>query len=58
MSKKKDLLDIAKEMRNNLDKLPQNAMIQPLVHYDLSSLLTLLVAWFEADLAECCKEES
>lgn len=54
MSKKKELLEIAKEMRDNLENLPQDAMLTPPTHYDLSSLFILLVAWFEED----CKEES
>jgi hypothetical protein len=58
MSKKKELLEIAKEMLDKLNQIEreqgQSAMCQPLLNYDLSSLLMLLVAWFEAD----CKEES
>ena len=58
MNRKKELLKIAKEMLSRLDQLEkeqgQAAMSQVLMNYDLSTLLTLLVAWFEAD----CKDES
>ncbi len=58
MSKKKDLLIIAKDMLEKINDLEkqqgQAAMCQPLMNYDLSSLLMLLVAWFEED----CKDES
>jgi len=54
MNKKKELLAIAKEMRDNIENLPQDAMLTPPTHYDLSSLLILLVAWFEED----CKDKS
>ncbi len=58
MTRKKELLTIAKDMLGRLDQLEreqgQAGMSQVLMNYDLSSLLTLLVAWFEAD----CKDES
>jgi hypothetical protein len=50
MNKKKELLDILKEMYANIDKMPPDGMMSSVNHYDLSSLLLLLVAWFEADL--------
>jgi hypothetical protein len=54
MSKKKELLEIAKEMRDHWEDLPQDGKIVPLLGYDLISVLHLLVAWFEED----CKDES
>jgi hypothetical protein len=58
MKTKKELLEIAKEMLARLEQIEkdqgQAGMCQVLMNYDLSTLLSLLVAWFEAD----CKEES
>lgn len=58
MRTKKELLAISKEMLARLDQIEkeqgQAGMCQVLMNYDLSAVLSLLVAWFETD----CKEES
>ena len=46
---KKDLLDMLKEMNNNIEKLPPHALITSISHYDFSALLILLTALFEAE---------
>jgi len=53
MSKKAQLLEILDEMIKTYEELPQNAMIQPVTHYDHTSLLLLLRELFKAsDIAE------
>jgi hypothetical protein len=53
MKTKKELLDIARDMLSRLEQIEkeqgQAGMCQVLMNYDLSTLLSLLVAWFEAD---------
>jgi hypothetical protein len=51
---KSELLEMLNNMAKNIEDLPSSAMIQPVTHYDLLSLLLLLQALFEAD----CKDLS
>ena len=46
---KKELIDMLKEMNNNIEKLPPHAQVMPTNHYDFSALLILLTALFEAE---------
>jgi len=39
---KEELKQIIEEMIKNYEKLPQHAMLQPVTHYDVSSLLFIL----------------
>lgn len=52
MSKKAQLLEILDEMIKTYEELPQNAMIQPVTHYDHTSLLLLLRELFKASDTE------
>ena len=46
---KKELIEMLDEMNNNIEKLPSHAMMTPITHYELSSLLILLSALFKSD---------
>lgn len=46
---KKELLDMLDEMVKNIEALPQNAMSQPITHYDFASALLLLSSILRAD---------
>lgn len=46
---KKELLKKIEMMRDQIIDLPQHAMLMPLTHYDLLSLLSVLVELLEAD---------
>lgn len=50
MTKKKEYLALFKEMYDNIDKLPTEGKMSSVNHYDLMSLLLLLIAWAEEDL--------
>lgn len=53
MSKKEDLLNILEEMIKTYENLPQSAMMQPITHYDHTSLLLLMLELFKAsDISE------
>ncbi len=52
MSKKKEYLELFKEMYDNIDKLPVEGKMSAVNHYDLMSLLLLLIAWSEEDLKD------
>jgi hypothetical protein len=52
MSKKKEYLDLFKEMYANIDKLPPDGKMSAVNHYDLLSLLLLIIAWSEEDLKD------
>jgi len=47
--KRDKLIDMLDEMRKSYEGLPKDAMLQPINHYDMSSLLILLVALVRAD---------
>jgi len=47
---KKELIEMLDEMQKNIEKLPPNAWMQPITHYDFSSLIILLSALFKSDL--------
>lgn len=49
---KKELIDMLAEMSRRIEELPAEAMVTPINHYDLSSLLILLLAIFKADCAD------
>ncbi len=53
MTSKKEHLNIIEEMIKTYDNLPQNAMIQPVNHYDFCSLLILIASFLRED----CKED-
>jgi len=56
MSKKEKLMEILDEMIKTYENLPQNAMMQPVTHYDHTSLLLLLRELFKvSDIAESCE---
>jgi len=46
---KKEQLIMLDEMIKNIEKLPENAMITPINHYDFCSLLILLSSILRAD---------
>ena len=46
---KKELIVLLEEMVKSYEGLPQNAMISPITHYDLLSVLMLLSALFKAE---------
>jgi hypothetical protein len=46
---KKELLDMLKEMINNIERLPKNAMTTPITHSDFASALMLLLAILTED---------
>jgi len=46
---KKELLDMLEEMIKNIERLPSNAMAQPVNHYDLVSALLLLSSIFKTE---------
>lgn len=46
---KKDLIDMLDMMIENIERLPQNAMSQPITHYDLVSALILLSSIFKQE---------
>ena len=52
---KKELIDMLDEMNNNIERLPPHALVQPINHYDLSSLLILLSAIFKSEPDLDCK---
>ena len=39
---REELIQIIEEMIKNYEKLPQHAMLQPVTHYDISSLLFIM----------------
>ncbi len=49
---KKELIDMLDEMQKSIERLPQHALVEPISHYELSSLLLLLSAIFR------CKSDS
>lgn len=51
---KKELLEMLKEMADNIERLPVNAQLNPITHYDFWSLIALLSEVFKAD----CKDEN
>jgi hypothetical protein len=46
---KADVLQTISEMRKNIEDLPPHAMVMPLTHYDLLSLLILLSGVLKAE---------
>jgi len=46
---KQELFKHLDDMRESIEKLPQGAMVQPVTHYDLLSLLLLLSSIFRAE---------
>lgn len=46
---KEELLNELRIMIENVEKLPPNAMLAPINHYDFASALILLSAIFRAD---------
>jgi hypothetical protein len=48
LTKKQRLLEVLDEMIKSYENLPQSAKIQPLVHYDLESVLLLMRELFKA----------
>ena len=46
---KSELIEMIKEMNDNIEKLPPNALIMPINHYDFSALLILLYAIHKAE---------
>jgi hypothetical protein len=51
---KRDLIDELDRMIENIERLPATAMLNPINHYDFTSLLILLSTILRSD----CKEES
>lgn len=51
---KKELLDMLKEMADNIEKLPVQAQLSPITHYDFWSLIALLSEILRSD----CKAEN
>lgn len=49
---KKDLLDLLDNMIKTMENLPQNALHNPVTHYDMISALFLISALFNSD--SCC----
>lgn len=49
---KKDILHMLEEMIRNIEKLPPNAMNQPITHYDQWSLMVLLASFLRLDCLE------
>lgn len=49
---KKELIKMLEEMKDTIDNLPQNAMSQPITHYDHLSLIILVLSIFRADCIE------
>lgn len=47
--KKKELLEMLSEQINAYERLPQHALMTPITHYDLSSLMILMLAIFRAE---------
>lgn len=46
---KRELIEMIKEMNDNIEKLPSYAMTSPITHIDLSALLILLYAIHTAE---------
>lgn len=46
---KSDLIEMLKEMNDNIEKLPPYALSSPATNLDLSALLILLYAIFKAE---------
>jgi hypothetical protein len=46
---KAELIDMLKEMIKSIENLPEYAMSTPITHYDFSSLLILILAFFSED---------
>jgi hypothetical protein len=49
---KKELLEMLQAMIKNIEKLPPNAMNQPITHYDQWSLMVLLESFLRLDCLE------
>ena len=49
---RKELIDMLTEMQNNIERLPQHAMLEPISHYEHVALIILLKAIFDADIQE------
>lgn len=47
---KKELIEMLDEMNNNIEKLPQHALVTAINHYDFSALLILLSAIFKSEV--------
>lgn len=47
--KKEELMQMLTEMINSYDRLPQHALISPITHYDMLSLLLLLSGLFRSE---------
>jgi hypothetical protein len=46
---RKELIEMLLEMNKNIENLPIHVMTSPVMHYDLSALLILLSAIFNAE---------
>lgn len=47
--RKKEMIEMLDEMRKNMENFPMNAMLTPVTHSDLCSILILLSGIFKAD---------